>query len=68
MNDVRPKRELVWLVSIGDPRERIRAYRLLAEDGQPIADTMLAASGEAMASLGGEYLLYSNGKRYRLEG
>lgn len=33
-----------------------------------MADRMLAASGEVMASLGGEYLLYSTGKRYRLEG
>ena len=63
----RPARAPVWLVNIEHPRERIRAYRLIAEDGQPIADSMLAASGEVMASLGGEYLLYSTGKRYRLE-
>lgn len=64
---MRPTRELVWLVNIDDPRERIRAYRLIAQDGEPIADSMLAASGEVMASLGGEYLLYSTRKRYRLE-
>jgi len=31
-------------------RDRIRAFRPIAEAGQPIAEPMLAASGEVMAS------------------